>query len=599
MPRLTRIPHARREPSAVWRAVLAVSLGMICGCQNGLTTGSGPRTQSDRLMAAYPDLASGRFWVVADFEELKHAELFRVISHSGQAACIPVLAGGVSETGPRCLRVTLADPLDALVISSAGAKTWTLKRDWHEFLLLNAAVFCTVDQTDLELSLVAGAPSGGSTAESRVTLHRGWNLLRLDLTEAAEHVPIDDIREVRLTLPEADGPIELLLDDLVLADNREDLFGSATDPNEGLYVQRQGRRWNIGAAGRFELGFANGQIVHWYDLGNDPLRLMNLVRGGVLGPSPVVLPGAGGDWLPGEKSDFAALGETVVARQQVIEANPVRIVISCWWWFTSPGVPVAADAPFQHWTYTVYADGRVFVHIECTSADGDWQPPALGLVVSHIDDGRVKPFAHSAAQLSDPEELRHVTYGGVRPIAPDKSGLLFAVHDSRRAPLMEAPIDPLRKRVDLLASGGELSTPTSSWSCMLSVWPPGNCDEIEARTRTLDYCYPGGTHVLVGEPVADAPGDANNDGFDEQHGCYVLRPEANLLRFEIDGTKRPKFQPAFTVLDTAGRDAWVYFNNVIVDAVVRDPEGNVVFQLPTAVRGPGIVEVVLRDRTAE
>ena len=71
-------------------------------------------------------------------------ELFRVVSHSGEATCITSLTGGVAQTGPRCLRVTLGDPLDELVITNAEARKWLLKRDWRGFYLLLAAVHCPV-----------------------------------------------------------------------------------------------------------------------------------------------------------------------------------------------------------------------------------------------------------------------------------------------------------------------------------------------------------------------------------------------------------------------------------------------------------------------
>ena len=564
------------------------------GCSRLLRGGPAADTQSDRLMAAYPDLASGRFWVIADFEQFKHAELFHVVSHSGRGACLPSFSAGVPETGKCCLRVTLADPLDAVVINNEHAREWSLKRDWRQFWLLVGAVHCPVDSIPLELTIVAGPPGDGGRVHSRIVLTRGWNVLRLDLAEAAEHIPIDDVRELRLSLPEADGPVELLLDDFVLADNRQDVFGASDDLAEGLYVQSQGRRWNIGAAGRFELGFANGQIVHWYDLGSDPHRVRNLVAGSVLGPSPTVMPGYDDEVTAQADSGFLALGETVVARQQLIEAGPVRIIVRCRWQFTSPGQETEEAAPFQRWIYTILPDGKVHVSVECTSRAGDWTPEELGLAVTVSDDGSVRTYPHRPAQLQDPADLRRLAFCYARPAAAERPGVLLVMHDGRRAPVMEAVRQPQRRRVSLLASGGHISGPTQSWSCLLKVWPVGHCEQ--AADQALDYCYPDSLEVQVGGRVNDSPGDDDGDGFNERYGCYVLRPEGDLLRFVIDGTARPRFAPVFNILDTVGSRVWVYVDNVILEAVGRDAGGNVLFRLPETVRGRRLIEVVVRGQ---
>jgi hypothetical protein len=573
---------------------LLAGLYLVGGCNNALRTGSATPTQSDRLMAAYPNLAGGRFWVIADFEQSKHAELFHVASHSGDAWCLPSFSGGVPQTGPRSLRVALADPLDALIIDNEHAQEWSLKRDWRQFWLLIGAVYCTVDSTPLELAIVAGPSGGGASVHSRVALTQGWNFIRLDLAEAADQIPIDDVSQLRLSLPEADGRVELLLDDFVLADNRQDIFGSSDDESQGLYIQRQGRRWNIGVSGRFELGFANGQVVHWYDLGNDPHRQYNLVAGSVLGPSPVVLPGYGSNSDSPASGDFLTLGSTVVARQRVLEASPVRIIVSCIWHFTSPGQEIGETTPFQHWTYTILPDGKVHVSVECTTQTGEFKPQALGLAVTRSDDGSVQAYAHRTARLEDAEDLRHVAYGYARPTAPDRSGMLLVMHDGRSAPVMEVVRQPERRRVSLLASGGAISAPSQAWSCLLRVWPPGHCDQ--ALDAALDHCYPDGLGALVGQRVEDSPGDDNGDGFNERLGSYVLRPDQDLLRFEIDGSQRPRFSPVFNVLDTAGARVWVYVDHRIHEAVGRDAGGNVIFQVPGTITGRTLVELVLRGQ---
>ncbi|MCP4250716.1 MAG: hypothetical protein GY778_27060 [bacterium] len=564
---------------------------LLSGCDGSILA---PRTQPgqfDRLMAAYPDSASGRFWVVADFEQFKHHSLFHVFSHSGRAECSASLNAGVAETGQRCLRVTLADPRDALIVDNDYAQDWALKSDWREFCLLLAAVHSSRDATPLELSLQAGPEGSGVIVQSRSMLQKGWNILRLDLAEAAENLPLDQLRRIRLSLPEAHEPTELLLDDLLLIDNRLDVFGSFEDLDRGLYVRREGRRWNVGAAGRFELGLAHGQIVHWYDLGHDPHRLNNLVAGTVLGPSPVVLPlpdDPDASGVPG----FEDLGTSVIARQRLVEANPLRIVVACTWQYADPDGAIPDRPAVQSWTYTILPDGRVYVYVESPAAGDGFEPEAMGLWASVSDDGALEAVAHSTGQLADPEDLRHVAYAYARPASADRSGVFVALHDSRKGPRMSVRRQPQRRRLGLLASGGALADGAQNWSCLLRVWPPGHCDD--AAELALDYCYPEGLEVGVGQLVLDSPGDADADGFDERAGCYTLRPEGDLLRFVLDGSRRPRFSPVFKVLGTAGHRVWVYVDNIILEPLVRDAAGEVLFQLPATIRHRCLVEVVLR-----
>jgi len=536
-------------------------------------------------------LETGRFWVIADFEQITQSELFQVVSHSGQAEGWFSNGGGVSQTGPACFRTRLADPQDELVISNENAVNWSLKSDWRGFWLLTAAVYCDRDALPVQLSLDAGPDGRASHVHSRIVLARGWNLLRLDLAEAAESIPLDDVRAVRVSLPEADGPTDLTIDDLILADNREDLFGSADDPDQGLYVQRQGRRWNIGAAGRFELSFANGQIVRWSDLGSDPNRLRNLVAGTVLGPSPVVVPDFVEEPATQPATDFADLGAAVVARQRLIEASTLRVVVEADWSFTASEASPPEQIPSQQWTYTLYRDGRVYVRTECVAGAEQWRPPGLGVAVSCAETEPLEALAHSAAGLDGDERLRHVTYGYADSASPNGACMLVIMYDSRRAPRMEVVRQLERHRLSLLASGGEMTSGAQTWSSLLRVWPPGHCGE--AAPQALDYCYAAGLEIHTGERIIDSPGDDDHDGFNESEGCYVVRAEAGTLRLVIDGSKDARYSPVFKVVQPGSARAWVYVDNLILEPVIRDPAGNLLFQIPGTVRKRTLVEVVL------
>ena len=82
--------------------------------------------------------------------------------------------------------------------------------------------------------------------------------------------------------------------------------------------------------------------------------------------------------------------------------------------------------------------------------------------------------------------------------------------------------------------------------------------------------------------------------FNERFGAFILKPEGDLVRLEIDGTAQPRVNPVFSVRQTASRQVWVYLDNVILEPVARDPRGDVLFQLPATIRGRSLVEVVIR-----
>lgn len=219
-------------------------------------------------------------------------------------------------------------------------------------------------------------------------------------------------------------------------------------------------------------------------------------------------------------------------------------------------------------------------------------------MTGRMQDGTIQAFAHRPGLPSDPDDLRRVAYACAGPTSPEKSGLLWALPTAPETSRIDVHADPQSRRINLLARGGQTDGPVAEWSCLLRVWPPGNCDEAVARARALDYVYPARLNVLVGETVTDSPGDADGDGFNERFGCYVVEPEADLLRFEIDGTRRPRFGPLFHVANTAGRQAWVYVDNMILESVARDSAGQLLFHIPGTVRRTSLVEVVLRNRPA-
>ncbi len=552
--------------------------------------------RADRLKRHYSDLASGRFAVIADFEDRRHLELFHIEPAGGTDPIRWIAGSGVAETGARCILFTLPGPDCTLVADNTHVAQWFMKTDWREFDLLLMQVLAPRDGLEVEVGVVAGRDESRKSVYSRLPLSRGWNSIRIDLAEVGEHVPLDDIVALEWGLPDADKPEELGLDDIILANNTKDLFGDGDGTSGELFIRRRGRRWAIGASGRFELGFGGGQVVQWYDLAGDPNRLNNLVARTVLGPGPIVVPSDDTtEANPGE-SDFGALGPSVVARQRVVEVSPVRVVVEADWRFVGSVPPHLDQAPFQHWRYAVYSSGNVYVDVECTTAWGNWRPTDIGLAVSRSVVGDMEFYAHHPAQLRHPGRLRHVAFAYSRSRDLAAPALLFALHDARRAPELEFIQEEDIPRATLVAFGGKVQPPNDRWMCMLNIWPPDNATGTNPADRVLDYCYPADRiHLAKGRLVTDDEGDVDRDGFNEREGFYVVAPEASQVRFELDGRKQRMFHPAFSVKESADLTAWVYVDSIMLESTGRDTHGNVLFEVPRIVDGRVTVEIYLHD----
>ena len=574
-------------------SAFAVLLAALAGCR-ALKSGPGADavTQSDRLMATYPDLQTGRFTVIADFEQTRHMELFRSVSTAGTALHRLSLTSGVPATGGRCLRAAFGRPDDELIADGSEAQHWNLPRDWRDYDLLVLCVH-TAAAVDLRFSLTSGQGRFRTIADSRIPLQAGWNLLRLDLADAAEHVALDDIRELRWSLPTISGTSVLLIDDIILTNNQADLFGDSDAEGGGLYLRRRGRRWDLGVAGQFELGLINGQIKYWYDLAKDDLRVRNLVEGTVLGPSVLTLTGDEDAGVAALDS-FPAWGERIVARQRLLEASATRMIVECTWDFLPFEGDAAIDMPRQSWTYTLYHSGDLYVHLDCTTETPTWAADRLGLAVSRRDSENMDLVCHSTSQLGDTGRLLHVPYAYLSGGDSGRPGLLFAVHDGRSAPLMACLRSPTISQVSAVAYGGETQTPVQRWDGMLAL--AAQDGRRTAESRAVRYCFPPALSPSLGSLVTDTDGDRDHDGFNERFGCTVLAPEANHIVLTLNGSGAPLYSPAFVIQGSADMEVWVYVDYVILEPVSRTAGGEALFQLPGTIDSRRTVEVYLRHR---
>ena len=584
--------QARRSQNLPTISIAVLSLAWLAigsTCRAPHTPQPVPPTRSDRLMQAYPDLRSGRFAVVADFENPAHMELFQLIKVSPQAEFILNTKRGRPETGRSCLQLTTGSPDDIVVLNNEHAAQWYLKRDWRPYNMLLMGVHAPGDKLNFEISIGAGPPDNRIAVQSSLPLERGWNDLRLDLGEVGERLAPDDVQELRFSITGADKPVDVYLDDIILTASRENLFGDPQNRDGDLYVQRMGRRWNIGAGGRFELTFANGQIVAWYNLASDPYRLGNLVRGTTLGPSPMIV-------VPSPTNDegFGTLGTVVVARPQILEMNQARIVLACDWRFVDDPNARLDDRPFQRWLYAIYPSGQIYVTVECTAATKSWAAPQLGLAVTLVSTEENDFNTYAGPASPDASRTDRPACAWARSQSVDAFLLYTLSRDQASAQMIEQ-YDAERRRLSFVAVADSADAEVATWQCRLLLAPADEVSDEEALARAVDYAEPVAPRVELGS-LDDSSGRTTPPGFDRTSGCFKIAPERGRVRFIIDGRQRPGFSPAFEIVSTDNREAWVYVNHLVHERVGRTATGNLVFEVPGTIRDKTVVEVLFRRR---
>lgn len=539
----------------------------------------------ERLRKAYPDLAGGKFLCLADFNAPGQELLLRVLGPTGEPAdrAQPVISTSLArdETGPGGLEATLSSAADRLIFDGARAaespqhSALTLIRDWSGYSLLMFSAFGPPDGVAVELSIMAGEDL--SQRWTRVLFLRPrWGTYRVDLAEVGEQVDLRDVRAVAWQAIGLQAPLRLALDDILIVENTRELQRAAADKPGALYAFTQGKRLQVGATGRFELGIADGVIAAWTDL-VEPRRNL-AVRGGV-GPWPVPL--AEG-WQTQRESppayDDPALyqrwGALAGSQQQVLEMTPFRAVVRGAWRF-SPGaspsdVASPESLPGHVWTYTIYSSGEIFINVKSSPAAGEWRGPVVAYAVAvsgRAEFSRVDPPAASES----PFVLWSRRGTGAGDLLWVPATPASATHRMELASADGASLAMLLGDVDALR--------TVETAHLFRVWPTDLNSAAEAGSIASDYQRPATISPTVGRVVRDAVGDLNGDGFNESEGCYELLPDRDLLRFAFDPGARLRHHPIFRVRETAGREAWVYCDGRILRDIGRDAAGNVMFAL--------------------
>ncbi len=555
-----------------------------------------------KLVGEYSDVFENQYTVIADFESAHQLKLFSIDGPDGATKLKRDRKSSVPVTGAGGMRFVLRSSADTLVADNRNEPALSLVSDWREFRLLQTSLYCPLQGLELETAIRSGSGEGKSEALSVVPLKQGWNLLRLDLSDAEDVVDLSNVSSLSFRISELAAPVELYIDDIILADNRTTFAGSPGEGEGGLYVQQEGRLINVGSPGRFELGFGNGQIVRWFALHRDARKKTNLVgSAGALGPIPVVMTDPDhvfDDEIPLVPEGFSSLGGLVSARQRILEANDVVVLVECTWAFPeSVQDEIDYRTPFQRWTYAIYKTGQVFVTVECTSERGSFKPDSIGMVVSRklVDD--MVAGKHEPAGLHDDPLLQHLSFAWMEE-PKSKTGLLWVIQNSRQYPQLRGLVDKQADITSVAAFGGRVDYPTHRPASMMTVWPAGNCAQLTREAQAIYYCQKMDVEIVVGEALTETTGDLDGNGFNERLGAYMVKPDANQVHIKLDGRRQRLIDPVFCVEGVGDRDASVYFDYAIHENVARLSDGKLLIQIPEAIDGESVLEVYLKNASS-
>lgn len=578
---------------------VCAAFAAVTGCIPAQTYHRPLEPLADRLRATYADLGSGRFQVIADFESLDQGAIFRVSPPTAAAFVGISTEKAKPETGAASLRLRLTSAEQTLVIEDTGQGQWTLPRDWRRFNLLIMSVYSARPVSGLCFAARSGSEKLLEYEQPGLMLNEGWNLLRIDVGDMADRIDVADIREMRLRFAQIDDPVDIYLDDMILVDNAKDMLGSTRGQPGDLYCRTEGRRVRVGVVERFELVFARGRIVQWFDLRHDPDRIRNLAGGGDIGPSPVTLQG-NVESRPQIEEDvgWSRLGATAEITQGLAEVTPVRVIVWGHWRFGTQAKDSAPEnsQPAHRWIYTVYSTGKVYAQFTGILQPEGSSAGAIGYLVSCAEaDGFHRILPSGPSSSTQPAAASYVLYSREQQAQPD---LLFTFYRNSVAPKARPARQAEQARLGTLFHGGPTEARTD-WAAMLAFWPPEIDGPKQADPMVADYTKPLPITLAAGRLVRTDPGDLDGDGFNESRGHYTVEPDGNVVKIRIDGQRQARFSPAFKVMDVANRNVWAYVDGFELKPVARDADGNAIVQVPRTLDSETLIEVVTREKVAD
>jgi hypothetical protein len=192
-----------------------------------------------------------------------------------------------------------------------------------------------------------------------------------------------------------------------------------------------------------------------------------------------------------------------------------------------------------------------------------------------------------------PESTEPATYATARVESADAL-LLYAFPQDHEFASFEQQVSDDHRRLTLVASKPSGEANIESWMCQLTLGSAREISDEEASARAMEYAEPAGIELAIGSYVAPPGHTLDANGFDHAAGCHVITPDLGRVRLLVDGTGRPRFCPAFQIVNAQNREAWVYVNHLVFDRVARDGDGNLIFQVPNVVRDRTTIEVLFR-----
>ncbi len=304
---------------------------------------------------AYPDMATGNFMSLADFEDSSAGrkasqQVEDFVIESAASVGAPALGGSIkyvtniTRTGAGAIEVVLPVGKE-LVFRNLGV------HDLGGYTLLSLALYSQTLRDDLQVTLV----SGGSTWTGHRTLvEPGWNTVQIDIARlgSVSGFNIKDVRSIRIGFANAAMDIDFNLDDIMVINNRRDIPGAPA----GLRLGKSGLDYSLAPGG---LG---GALA----LSQSPDGLW---RWGAAQPQvQMAAPGAG---LKDAGEQLEPMGESKVGVVSLLECNSVRVRIASTWYFPSRRGEWASSAVRRiRWGHTFYGDGRCIISVEINNAGG-------------------------------------------------------------------------------------------------------------------------------------------------------------------------------------------------------------------------------------
>ncbi len=301
-------------------------------------------------MKAYPELVTGRFVSLADFEETapggtpghEQVDMFSVEPRLPGAHREFVV--NITRTGAGAMEVTLPKAT-RLVYRIPGY------RDFSGYTLLSIALYCEYVRDDLCVTI---STDSASWASHRTLVQPGWNNILIDIQRLSSWPGFDitAVNTIELSFDDATGPVKFNIDDIMLVNNRRDF----TSLPPGFALSKEGLDYQLTVA----------QLAEPISLiqCSDGLWRMGSDQTAIQVSSP-------GEQLPSVGEYMELMGSRKVGRVEVLEANPMRIRLANTWYFpTKAGEWVSLAVRQIRWEYTFYADGRRITNVELNNSGG-------------------------------------------------------------------------------------------------------------------------------------------------------------------------------------------------------------------------------------